>query len=188
MWSENTFTTYGPTYWGLYFELLIRIVQIQLIVLLSHYFCSWRNSRPVLSATATKLLTFRDHLEICGLPRICFTAENTWQSFSNEPPPGIIIISVDSPVTRLHSTYNGSLTDPRIQSNNAQHSQGSNALPINHKRKLYQIISILYIYIYIYLYTHAHTYIRIFHKTINAFPHPHLLNNMTCIITKLATN
>jgi len=150
MWSENTFTTYGPTYWGLYFELLIRIVQIQLIVVLSHY-CSWRNSRPVFSATASKLLTFRDHLEICDLPRICFTAENTWQSFSNEPPPGIIIISVDSPVTRLHSTYNGFLTDPRIQSNNAQHSQGCNALPVNHKRKFYQIISILYIYI------HTHT-------------------------------
>jgi hypothetical protein len=26
-------------------------------------------------------------------------------------PPGIIIISVDSPVTRLYSTYNGFLTD-----------------------------------------------------------------------------
>ena len=164
MWSEITFTTYGPTYWGLFSA--INKNSSELIVLLSHYFCSWRNSRPVLSATASKLLTFCDHLAICGLPRICFTAENKWQSFSNEPPPGIII-SVDSPVTRLHSTYNGFLTDPRIQSNTAQRSQGSNVLPVNHKRKLYEIISILYIiYIYIYIYTHTHTHT---HTYISAF-------------------
>ena len=54
-------------------------------------------------ATAPKLFTFRDHLEICGLPRICFRAEKhmTVNIGNPPPPPGIIIISVDSLVT-LH--------------------------------------------------------------------------------------